>query len=392
MAMAIPYLWDFGSRSLFFRDFFAKRLMTLASFPFFLIILLLTFKKKKIKLNRNIIFYLTFFVLITINALIFRNNISLIVLDAFVVLLPVFFYFLVYKVGFSPKDYSKYFGVFLLIACCLVIIDIKLQFSYFSMLGIVYIIFLARIDFKNIILFLFIPALVINTLLGKSALIMLAFMIIYFFLFDKKLVSRQKKIYLALIPSVILIIGTVVFWDTIKETGAYKNTFYFLRHADFVNFKFTDMSTGHRIYEAQRVLEEFKNSNLYTNIFGNGFGATIDLSETKDVAVTNSNADLTKVRHIHIGFFAVLHRFGILGSIIYITFIFKIIKSCKIVLRYSDDYALTLSALYILIIVFDSFISFPHMTSNFMFWLITFIIFFKSDNIRSLTNKDYTYK
>jgi hypothetical protein len=317
------------------------------------------------------------------NSILFRNSIGLIILDAFVVSLPVFFYLLVYKIGLSLEDYTRYFGVFLIIACCLVVIDIKLQFSYFSMLGIIYIIFLTRINLKSLFLFLFIPALVINTLIGKSALLMLVFMIVYFFVFDKKLVSRQKKIYLALIPSLLIVIGTFVFWDTIKETGAYKNTFYFLRHADFENFKFTDMSTGHRIYEAQRVLEDYDNASIYSNIFGNGFGATIDLSDTKDVAVTKNNTDLTKVRHLHIGFFAVLHRFGLLGLIIYFGFIIKAIKSCRVILKNTSNYALALSALYVIIIIFDSFISFPHMMSNFLFWLIVFVIFFESKKIKT---------
>lgn len=208
-------------------------------------------------------------------------------------------------------------------------------------------------------------------------------MIAYFFLFDKKLVSKQKKLYLVLIPSVLIIVGAVVFWDTIEQTGSYKNTTYFLRHTDFSKMTFTDMSTGHRIYEAQRVLEEFENTNIYSNLFGNGFGATIDLSETNDVAVTNSNSDLTKVRHIHIGFFAVLHRFGVIGVLIYLIFIIKLFRSCRNVLKHSNDYAFVLSALYVLIIVFDSFISFPHMMSNFMFWLIAFIIFYENDKIKS---------
>ena len=150
------------------------------------------------------------------------------------------------------------------------------------------------------------------------------------------------------------------------------------------------MSTGQRIFEATRVLEEFNNSNIYVNFFGNGFGTTLDLSGTDDAAVKGANLDLTKVRHIHIGFFAVLHRFGIFGIFLYLAFIFKLIKSCRNVLKNSSNYALTLSALYALIIIFDSFISFTHMMSNFMFWLITFIIFSESNKIK-LAKKMHTF-
>ena len=379
----IPSLFNLGEGNLFIEDYYAKRIMTIASIPFFILIILLSIKNKTTKINRNIIVYLFFFGLLIINSFFLRNSLKLIFLDAFISLLPMFFYLLVNKSGFKTDDFYKNFGFFLMFACVLVLLGFKLQFSYFSLLGIIYMLFLTKISFKNTLFFLATPTLIINSLIGKSSLILIGFMVLYFFVFEKKLISKQKKIYLFLIPTVLIVIATIVFWDTIKLTGAYNNTLYFFSHADFKNFKFTDMSTGHRIFEATRVLEEFNNSNIYINFFGNGFGATLDLSGTNDVAVKGSNLDLTKVRHIHIGFFAVLHRFGIFGLLIYLMFIFKLIKSCKNILKNSNNYALTLSALYALIIIFDSFISFPHMMSNFMFWLITFIIFFESDKIKS---------
>ncbi len=381
IAMTIPYFIDFGLKSLFLRDFYAKRIMTLLTAPFFLFIVFLVYQKKVKTLSKNVTLYILVFFIVLINSILYRNNISLIVLDTFIVLLPVFFYLLIFKTNFEIDTYKKYFPVFLVIACILVVFNVKLQFSYFSLLGIVYLIFLTKTKASSLILVLFLPLLLINTLIGKSSLIMLAFMVVYFFLYDKKLISKQKKIYLALIPSLIIIIGSIVFWDVLEETGAYKNTVYFFRHADFNNLKFTDMSTGHRIYEAQQVLLNFKESNFYINLFGNGFGATIDLSGTKDVSVKLSNPNLKSVRHIHIGFFAILYRFGLVGVMIYFLFIRKVYIACKKTLKKSEDYSIILGALYVLILIFDSFISFPHMASNFMFWLITFIIIKESENV-----------
>lgn len=382
--MCIPYMWDFGDRDLFVRDYYAKRIMTLLSLPFFITIVLLFFIKQKLTLSKNIIIYCIVFFIIFINSILFRNSISLIILDLFIVLLPIFFYLLVYKTNYDTISFHKAFPYFLIIASFLVLVKIKLQFSYFSLLAIAYIIFLTKLNLKSLLFICFLPLILIKTLIGKSALIMLGMIVIYFFLFDKKLVSKQKKIYLLIIPSVIIIIGSIVFWETIKETGAYKNTFYFFRHADFAKLKFTDMSTSHRLYEAKQVLLSFENSNYYVKFFGKGLGATIDLSDTVDVAVTNSNKNLDKVRHIHIGFFAVLYRYGIIGVLIYFIFIRKIFLSCRKVLKNSIDYRLVFGALYLLILIFDSFISFPHMASNFMFWLIVFIIIKESENINKL--------
>ncbi|NNC50724.1 MAG: hypothetical protein HKO01_09340 [Flaviramulus sp.] len=262
------------------------------------------------------------------------------------------------------------------------------------MLAIVYAIFLTKFNLQGILLIATLPLIVMNSLIGKSSLIMLAVLILYFFLFDKKLVSPQKKIYIAIVPTVLIVVGSIFFWNKIETTGAYRNTVYFLKNTDFKEFKFKDMSTGHRIFEGQRVLEEFGKSNTYIKIFGNGFGATIDLSDTKDVAVQASNNDLTNVRHIHIGFFAVLYRYGLIGLLVYFLFIRKMIKSCSYVLKRSDNYAIVLGALYVIIIIFDSFITFPHMMSNIMFWLIVFVILHESERFKRvsvLSKSDYKY-
>ena len=381
VSMIIPRLLNLGDGNLFLEDYYAKRIMTISSLPFFFLIVLLCVKNKITKINKNIIAYGFFYIAIMINSFLFRNSLKLILLDAFIALLPIIFYLLVNKSGFKTDDYFKYFGLFLIITAIMVILGFKLQFSYFTLLGIAYVIFLTKISFKSVIFILATPALIMNTLIGKSSLIMMCILVLYFFVFEKKLISRQKKIYLALFPSLLIVIGSIIFWDLIKTTGAYTNTVYFFRHADFNDFNFTDLSTEQRIYEASSVLKEFTDSNVYTNLFGNGFGATLDLSDTNDVAIKGSYTDLSEIRHIHIGFFAVLHRFGVLGVLLYLIFISKLIRSCRNVLNNSNNYALTLSALYAIIIIFDSFISFPHMMSNFMFWIITFIIFSESDKI-----------
>ena len=58
----------------------------------------------------------------------------------------------------------------------------------------------------------------------------------------------------------------------------------------------------------------------YVLAVGAGTGITVNAN---DVAVAGSNSDLSKVRHIHIGIFAVLYRFGLLGLLIYFTFNFS---------------------------------------------------------------------
>jgi O-antigen ligase len=155
---------------------------------------------------------------------------------------------------------------------------------------------------------------------------------------------------------------------------------YFLRHADFANFTFGDQSTSHRLYEAKIIISNFNNSNFFIKFLGNGFGSTIDLSGATDLTIASSNEDVNNVRNIHIGFFAVLSRYGILGCLIYVGFIFRMLFVCYKVLKKGSHYSVTLGCLYILILLFDSLISFPHMMSNFLFWYIVFIIFLEYKN------------
>ena len=380
ISMVVPYFFDFGEGNVFKNDFYAKRIMTISSFPFFVWISYLVFRKNKLSFNIYIIVYLAAYVLFSLTSFIKGNKLSLIIIDAFIALLPVFFYFLVFKTSLTIDSYKKCFLWLISLSSLLVLFNIKLQFSYFTLISLSFLLFFVKWELKNILLFILIPVLAYKSLIGKSALLMLTFIIAYFFIFETKTISRRKKMYLLLIPSVLLTFVVIIFWSKIQETGSYQNMVYFLRHADFANFTFGDKSTSHRLYEAKIIISNFNNSNFFIKFLGNGFGSTIDLSGATDLTIASSNEDVNNVRNIHMGFFAVLSRYGILGCLIYVGFIFRMLFVCYKVLKKGSHYSVTLGCLYILILLFDSLISFPHMMSNFLFWYIVFIIFLEYKN------------
>lgn len=375
ISMAVPYIFDLGEGNVFKNDFYAKRIMTISSFPFFVWISYLVFRKNKTSFNIYITVYLLVYIFILLTSFIKGNKLSLIIIDAFIALLPVFFYFLVFKTSLTIDSYKKCFLWLISLSSLLVLFNIKLQFAYFTLISLSFLLFFVKWELKNILLFILIPVLAYKSLIGKSALLMLTFIIAYFFIFETKTISRRKKVYLLLIPSVLLTFVVIIFWSKIQETGSYQNMVYFLRHADFANFTFEDKSTGHRLYEAKIIMGNFNNSNFFIKFFGNGFGSTIDLSGTLDGTIAAANSDISNVRNIHMGFFAVLNRYGILGCLMYVGFIFRMLFVCYKVLKKGSHYSVTLGCLYILILLFDSLISFPHMMSNFLFWYITYIVF-----------------
>ncbi|MEQ6125084.1 hypothetical protein AAON49_12830 [Pseudotenacibaculum sp. MALMAid0570] len=374
--MAVPYVFTIGEPIVFQQDYYAKRIMTLLSFPFFGWVFFELLRREKLKLKNWVIFYLFIYAIVFILSIIRGNKLTLIITDAFIALLPIFFYVLVFKTSVSLESYKNNFKTFVFLAVFLVLFGVKLQFSYFTLIAIAYILFYVKWMPQNIILFALVPIIAYQSLIGKSAFLMLLFVIGYLFFFDSKNISKKKKVYLLLIPSVIFTIAAFIFWDKIQGTGAYKNFVYFLRHADFSNLTFQDHSTSHRLYEASVVKENFANNNILYKLFGNGFGSTIDLSGTSDMTIARSNSDIHNVRNIHMGFFAVLSRYGIIGLTIYLGFVIKMLLVCFKTLKRENHYSITLGCLYILILLFDSFISFPHMMSNFLFWFTVAIVLY----------------
>lgn len=380
LAMAVPYFTGLGDNLVFKQDYYAKRIMTLMSFPFFGWVAYVLLMKKKLAVHRSLVIYGVIYVLVFIISIINGNKLSLIVTDAFIALLPLFFYMLVFYTNVNIESYTKNFKLFVFISIALVVFGVKLQFSYFTLIGIAFILFYVKWKPQNIVLFAILPILTYKSLIGKSAFLLLLFIVGYLFM-SSKTISFKKKMYLLLIPSIVFVFIGFVYWDKIQGTGTYKNFVYFLRHADFQNFSFKDNSTGHRLYEASIVKENFNNGNIITKLFGRGFGSTIDLSHTTDLSVIRSNSDPENVRNIHIGFFAVLSRYGILGLLIYLGFVINMMSICFTTLRRKNHYSITLGCLYVITLLFDSFISFPHMMSNFLFWFtVSIILYYRRQN------------
>lgn len=378
LTMAIPSIFNLGDGNVFKQDYLSKRIMTVLSFPFFAFILYNVLKNDKTKINPKIIFYIGFFLIVILLSFIRGNKIVLIVTDAFIALLPIFFYLLLFNTGVTTDGYKKNFKGYLILSSILVLFGVKLQFSYFTLITIIYILFFLKWKLENIFSFILLPIIAYKSLIGKSALLMLFFIIFYIFIFDSRILSKNKKIYFLMIPAVLLTVLSIFFWEQIQETGSYRNFVYFLRNADFTNFTFKDISTGHRLYEAKIVLDNFINNNFICKLFGNGFGSTIDLSGTVDSAVLGANSNTKEVRNIHMGFFAVLSRYGVIGVLIYLNFSLKMILLCFKTLKKKNHFSITLGCFYVLILIFDSFISFPHMMSNFLFWFICAVIFYEN--------------
>tara|TARA_B110000003_G_scaffold272190_1_gene307611 strand:- start:1425 stop:2636 length:1212 start_codon:yes stop_codon:yes gene_type:complete len=383
LAMAIPYIFDLGEGNVFVNDYYAKRIMSIVILPLFLYVFVYNFLNRHSVYRKKILYYfiwVSFVFLISI----FHNNAPLFILvDLFIFILPLLFYLLVYNTDFDTERFSKSFPFLMLFSSLVLIFGVKLQFSYFTLLVVGYTIFIFKKNFITLLLFLLLPLILVNSLIGKNSIILLSIIIIYFFLFDKNFVSIKKKVFLLSVPLIIIVVLLFIFWDKIKETGAFVNTMYFLENTNFSRLEFKDHSTAHRLFEAVTVFNEFISSPMLYKLFGKGFGSTIDLSNTIDSTLSKTNNDVSQFRVIHLGVFAVLHKLGLFGVITYFYFLIKMFNLCKKILKKSLNPMFVLMALYVIIIIIDSLISFTHMMSNFMFWLLCLIIIYENETKKS---------
>jgi len=382
----IPYILGLGGDNVFIKDFYAKRIMVLVTIPLIFLMLIST----KIKLNLKITFYLFFTIFYLVFSLVLKNPINYLVTDLYIILLPIVFLLLLKEIPNSHKNdffFNKLYITSLVLSMIIVSLGIKLQYSYLSLIGIIYILFYAKITtYKSYFLLLLLPIIIYESLIGKNAVIMLLMLLLLSLFFEKKLISKSRKYFIImLIISISLTIGTLLH-DVIIQNDAYKHFIYFLRHANFYTLEFNDNSTGNRIFEAIEVLNTFNTNNIINKFFGNGLGAVIDLSKTIDSTVLKANIDATKIHHIHMGIFTVLHRYGLFGITIYLVFIIKTFKLSLFFIKKSNKLYIKLSALYLIIILFDSLISFPHMVSNYFFWF-SFALIIREKNI--LKRKTY---
>lgn len=374
LASIVPYLLGLGGDNIFIKDFYAKRIMAVSTIPL-IAFLLIIFLYDGIKIKRSVLIYILVWIFYTIYSITLCNNLKYLSTDAYVAFLPIFF---MLAVGYlnNTKTLNHFFVFILLISTVIVSLGIKLQYSYLSIVGIIFILFFMKINYKTIIFILLLPIVLFQSLIGKSAALMFLFLVGIVLLLENKFLNF-KTLFIFLILIFFIGIGSLVFGNQyLIKNHSYQHFVYFISHADFDTFEFNDASTGNRLFEAIEVLSDFKKRTFSEQFYGKGFGSTIDLSNTMDNTVLKANVDPTKIHHIHMGFFAVLYRYGYIGVLMYLMLTIYIIKNGFSVFKNSNELYMKISALYLFIIIFDSHISFPHMMSNYFFWF-TFSLFTK---------------
>ena len=88
-----------------------------------------------------------------------------------------------------------------------------------------------------------------------------------------------------------------------------------------------------RAFESYKALELFKKSSIINQVFGGGFGKTIDLGATFEL----KGADFNSIVILHNGYLHILLKTGIIGLTAIVLFYLKIIKDNIFVRRNDSD-------------------------------------------------------
>lgn len=353
--------------NVFIQDFYSKRLMTVsivlyAVVSFFLLLVI----GVKLKFVHSISVILVLLAMQLVNS--GGNNSGFIFTDLTICLIALFCFFA--GINYSSLSFDRDLKLTFLIFLLPMFLGLKLQFSYFSLVAVL-VAFL--IYYKKILLWLFIPVFFVifyYSLVGKSSVIGL--FLIFLFLY----VTSKHKLFIFLIFVIVFIpfswaIFTSLPLEVIEESEAYKHFVYFFR--ELGNGRI-DHSTGNRIFELAAVLDQITFSSIKGFIFGDGLGASVDLSQTPDVTVLNVHENPANVRVVHLGVSYVLMRFGVLGLLLYGAFLIKsfnlAVTTRKMLVSNSvASMSLLFSSVYVVFILWDSLVSAGHLFSNPLFWV-----------------------
>ncbi|WP_146180781.1 hypothetical protein [Thalassorhabdomicrobium marinisediminis] len=318
-------------------------------------------------------------VLLFLLAIVNGNSASFILTEA----MQAFFILLVFITRPRPDRSSEVVTSWLwpvaIISAITVAIGVKLQFSYagFLLLFLLMSGAISRRTIEKSALYLLAGAAVFSSLYGKSVFLSVMFIL----LFTLRMSFLRKRSFWKF-SALTAAIGLTVFLfapDLIFETGLYRKLNLFFSQLNWQSRTF-DMSSAQRIFEANQVLDQIREGGVISALFGFGFGASIDMTSSLDVAILSTHQSLSTVRYIHFLFFYLLLKGGILLTGL---FYLAVIRYLIMTYRYLSSYfrnevrgsvAMNTLIMYSLFIISDAQVSASHMLSNPLFFAAAFTV------------------
>jgi len=189
----------------------------------------------------------------------------------------------------------------------------------------------ANIHFKLYGKLIILTLLILSLLLTNQRAHYLSFFILIFsnlgfFTIQNKL--SLKKTFIAF--TFILISISIYFFNSDQINNNFSNSIKEITSTSFENNK--EVTMYWRAFESYKALELFNQSSTTDQVFGAGFGKTIDLGATFEL----KGADFNSILVLHNGYLHILLKTGIIGLTAIVLFYLKIIKD-NIFVRRNDS-------------------------------------------------------
>nr|MDH3125229.1 hypothetical protein [Priestia aryabhattai] len=303
-----------------------------------------------------------------------NHNSPFYILNDFIVyaLIPTFYF--VSKNKVKDLDFNKFIIPIIFFQFIALVLNIK-TFYNASALIIAYLLYQFLNSKKNVFknsiyLIISIVFSVLSPYANKSLLIQVC-IIFLFLIFNKMTLNKFIR--------TILIIGLVVGcfcmnYEKIQQTSAYKKMEVFIETIFDESKDSNDVSTNGRIYEMKTVISNFKDLSFIQKAVGEGNGATLDFRTSPDLDTLISVygvEGISNVHNVHVLFFSILNRHGIIGLFnIGILIIMILYSYCINRKSMKKD----ISFLFVICCLFDSFTAATHLFVNLLFMIMFTIL------------------
>lgn len=166
------------------------------------------------------------------------------------------------------------------------------------------------------------PMLIVSFILSYSRTYLVVFIVMLAAV--SGLIGRiNLKVFLVFMISVITILVIIITApkdDAVTFRGKIARSLRELKVKEYSNFR--DINLNWRGYETKKAIETYNSGTLLKKMFGQGFGALVDLKMEMELA----GEKFTKIPILHNGYAYILVKTGIAGIICYLLFYFLIIS------------------------------------------------------------------
>lgn len=203
---------------------------------------------------------------------------------------------------------------------------------------------------------------------NKSLLIQIA-LVVTFLVIRTINLKNILKLSAVIAVLVVLIISN---YEKIQSTSSYQKMQVFIM--SITSDQVEDTSTNGRLYEIETVVENFNSLPPFQKVVGEGNGATLDFTTSPDIDTlinVYGSEGISNVHNIHVIFFSLLNRHGILGIVNLLLLITTVIYSYR---KSKKTIRSDISFIYAMCCIFDSFTAATHLFVNLIFMVMFTIL------------------